>query len=81
MKLLVRAIKCFTSEIHGHTSLTIGVGSGVIFIYLFSAQLISFGRNEQNKPDTGGISLSEYRLVRKRLFIKVDFPRPDSPEK
>ena len=53
----------------------------MIFIYLFSAQLISFVRNEHNKPDTGGISLSEYKLVRKRLFIKVDFPRPDSPEK
>ena len=50
-------------------------------MYFFSAQLISFGRNEHNKPDTGGISLSEYKLVRKRLFIKVDFPRPDSPEK
>ena len=35
--------------------------------------------NITNIPDTGGISLSEYRLVRKRLFIKVDFPRPDSP--
>ena len=34
-----------------------------------------------NKPDTGGISLSEYRSVRNRLFIKVDFPKPDSPER
>ena len=25
--------------------------------------------------------LPAYKSVKKRLFIKVDFPRPDSPEK
>lgn len=32
-------------------------------------------------PAVSGISLSLYKSVRKRLFIRVDFPRPESPAK
>lgn len=31
-------------------------------------------------PLAGGTILSEYKSVRNKLLINVDFPRPDSPK-
>ena len=52
-----------------------------MFKLILTQHTIGHHFNQQGSPSAFSSFLSLYRSVRKRLLTRVDFPRPDSPER